>query len=193
MASRLMAERGYAGTSLSALMQATGLPKSAIYHHFNSKGGLLSAVMARGAHRFFGGMRKAHAEPPDGGTPRERLLWYLERTADVFAERPEFLRLHMLLILSSEAAESEVADVIGQIRDEGRAYMNEMIRSSFAPAGPDAARRVADRLDYFGIAGFDGAFIASQADPARTVMAQMAELAEALAALGDTVLAESRP
>src|SRR5262245_60142528 len=80
VASRLMAERGYAGTSLSTLSASSGLPKSAIYHHFHSKAGLLSAVMARGARGFFDGMRAAHAEPPEGGTHRERLSWYLERT-----------------------------------------------------------------------------------------------------------------
>ena len=56
-ASRVMAERGYAATTMSVLSQETGLPKSAIYHHFSSKGGLLSAVMERGAHDFFAAMR----------------------------------------------------------------------------------------------------------------------------------------
>ena len=191
-ASRVMAARGYAGTPISVLTAETGLPKSAIYHHFHSKGGLLSAVMARGAHAFFDGMRKAHAQPPEGGTHRERLTWYLERTASVFADNPDFLRLHMLLILSSEAAEAEVADIISQVRTEGRAYMNVMIRSAFVAEGPEVAATVADRLDYFGIAGFDGAFIASQADPGRSVTSQMTRLADAMAALGEAVVAELR-
>jgi hypothetical protein len=63
-ATRVMAERGYTATSLSTLSKATGLPKSAVYHHFHSKGGLLSAVMARGAYDFFAAMREAHTGGP---------------------------------------------------------------------------------------------------------------------------------
>ncbi|WOP18666.1 TetR/AcrR family transcriptional regulator [Raineyella sp. LH-20] len=191
-ASRVMAARGYAGASISALVAEAGVPKSAIYHHFHSKGGLLSAVMARGAQGFFDGMRTAHAEPPEGGEPRDRLAWYLQRTGEVFAANPDFLRLHMLLILSSEAVEAEVADIIHDVRAEGRAYMNEMIRSAFAAEGPTVARAVADELDYFGIAGFDGAFIASQAESDRSVTSQMSRLADALAALGEAVVARIR-
>lgn len=188
-ASRVMAARGYAGASISVLAAEAGLPKSAIYHHFHSKGGLLSSVMARGAQAFFDGMRTAHAQPPEGGTSRERLTWYLQRTGEVFIANPDFLRLHMLLILSSEAVEVEVADIVREVRTEGRAYMNEMIRSAFAGEGPAVAQAVADELDYFGIAGFDGAFIASQAEPDRSVASQMVRLADAMAGLGDAVVA----
>jgi len=191
-AARVMAARGYAGTSISVLTAETGLPKSAIYHHFHSKGGLLSAVMARGMREFFDAMRAAHATPPDGGTHRERLEWYLTRTAEVFGEKADFLRLHMLLILSNEADQTEVAEILQQIRDEGRAHMNVMIRGAFVAEGPEIAQAVADELEYFGIAGFDGAFIASQADEKRAVHAQMALLADAIAALGEAAVARLR-
>lgn len=49
MASRLMATRGYDGTSISALAKSSGLPASSIYWHFGSKEGVLKAVMERGA------------------------------------------------------------------------------------------------------------------------------------------------
>ncbi|YCK37885.1 TetR/AcrR family transcriptional regulator [Actinomadura sp. ATCC 39365] len=68
-AARVMSVRGYAGTSISTLVKETGLPKSAFYHHFESKAGLLSAVMAQGARGFFEAMREAHRDPPAGGTP----------------------------------------------------------------------------------------------------------------------------
>src|SRR5690242_10355355 len=63
-AARVMSAYGYAGTSMSALVEATGIPKSAIYHHFGSKAGLLSEVMAQGARAFFAAMREAHQNPP---------------------------------------------------------------------------------------------------------------------------------
>ncbi|MEU5383113.1 TetR/AcrR family transcriptional regulator [Kitasatospora cineracea] len=189
---RVMALRGYAGTTISTITAETGLPRSAIYHHFHSKGGLLSAVMARGARGFFAAMRAAHADPPAGGTHRERMAWYLDRTAEVFATNPEFMRLHFLLLLSDEAAEAEVAEMNQQVRDEGRAYMRVMISAAFADQGPEIAEAVAAELDFFTIAGFDGAFIASQADPERTIAAQMARLTDAMVALGEAAVARHR-
>lgn len=189
---RVMALRGYAGTTISTITAETGLPRSAIYHHFHSKGGLLSAVMARGARGFFAAMRAAHTDPPAGGTHRERMAWYLDRTAEVFATNPEFMRLHFLLLLSDEAAEAEVAEMNQQVRDEGRAYMRVMISAAFADQGPEVAEAVAAELDYFTIAGFDGAFIASQADPERTIAAQMARLTDAMVALGEAAVARHK-
>lgn len=192
VASRVMAERGYAATSLSVLSRETGLPKSAVYHHFQSKAGLLSAVMARGAYDFFAAMRDAQAGGPEGGTPRERLTWFLLRTGEVFAARPDFLRLHLILIMSAEAAEAEVDAIIEQVRHDGRVHMNTMIAASFAAEGAEIAQAVADELEYFGIAGFDGAFVATQADPARGLAGQMTLLAEAMAALGEARVAALR-
>lgn len=191
-AARVMAARGYAGTSISVISAESGLPKSAIYHHFHSKGGLLSAVMARGLYDFFEAMRVAQANPPADGTPRERLRWYLQKTAEVFEARSDFLRLHMLLIMSEEAAETEVHDIITKVRADGRAWMNHMIASAFEPAGAQAAQAVADELDYFGMAGFDGAFIAFQAEGERTVLTQMEILGDAIAALGEAAVARLR-
>ncbi|MYU12789.1 TetR family transcriptional regulator [Streptomyces sp. SID8361] len=188
-AARVMALRGYAATTISTITAETGLPRSAIYHHFHSKGGLLSAVMARGARDFFDAMRAAHANPPEGGTHRERMAWYLDRTAEVFTAKPDFLRLHILLVMSDEGAEAEVAEMTRQVRAEGRAYMRVMISSAFADEGPEIARAVAEELDYFAIAGFDGSFVGSQADPERGVVSQMARLTDAMVALGEAAVA----
>ncbi|WP_300678285.1 TetR/AcrR family transcriptional regulator [Nocardioides sp.] len=185
---RLMAERGYAGTSVAVLSEVAGMPKSLIYHHFHSKGGLLSAVMEHGAHEFFAGMRRAHADPPVDGTHLERLRWYLGRTAEVFAQSPDFLRLHLLMLMSSESADVEIGPVIAQVRDDGRAYMIEQIAGAYADLGPERATALATRLGYFAIAGFDGAFVASQGDAARDIVAQMRDLAEAIDAWAERLI-----
>lgn len=187
-ASRVMAERGYAGTSMSVLASEAGLPKSAIYHHFRSKGGLLSAVMEQGAQDFFGTLESLHADPPLSRDHRERLGWFLQRTGEAFMAKPDFLRLHLLLVMSAEAAEAEVGEIIERVRREGRELMNRMIAASFADAGEEVAQAIADELDYFGIAGFDGSFVAQQADPKRTIPEQMALLTEAIALLGEARL-----
>ena len=193
MAARVMSVRGYAGTSMSTIAKESGLPKSAMYHHFSSKAGLLSAIMEQGAHRFFDAMREAHANPPEGGTPRERLRWYLRRTGQVMEDGEEFLRLLLVLVMSREAAEApEAMQTVISVRDAGRAYMAHMIRSSFQSAGEEAADRIAQALAPFGMAGYDGAFVALQSEDGQPVAHWMDQLADALVALSEGLGAGDR-
>ncbi|MBN9425547.1 MAG: TetR/AcrR family transcriptional regulator [Burkholderiales bacterium] len=192
-ASRVMAARGYAGTSMSALVEATGIPKSAIYHHFESKAGLLSEVMARGARGFFDAMRQAHRHPPEGGTPRERLGWYLRKTGEVFVHREDFLRLLLVLVMSNEAAEAPRAmQTVIEVRTEGRDYMRHMIRSSFCGEGEAVASAVADEMAHFGMVGFDGAFVSLQSGDGKSMAGYMAQLTDAMVALGEAKMAALR-
>jgi AcrR family transcriptional regulator len=89
---RLMATRGYAGTSISDIRKACGLPASSIYWHFGSKDGVLAAVMERGASRFFAAIPGL----TDGRTNPGPAI-QLEATARLIAEHPDFLRLAYLL------------------------------------------------------------------------------------------------
>lgn len=183
VAVRLMAERGYAATSVSTVCQETGLPKSAIYHHFQSKAGLLSAVMEHNARKFFDAMQRSHLEPLTQGTTYERLNWYLQRTGEVFLTHTDFMRLHLILVMSAEAP--EISDMIQQVRQDGRKYMHHMIQSSFCDYENKIAHAVADKLTYFAIAGFDGAVVEMQADPSRTLEEALSLLAEAIAMMGE--------
>jgi AcrR family transcriptional regulator len=190
-AARVMAARGYVGTPMSALVEATGLPKSAIYHHFESKAGLLSEVMARGAHRFFDAMREAHRDPPAGGTPRERLGWYLQKTGEVFLHHQDFLRLLLVLVMSNEAAEAPHAmETVIQVRAEGRDYMRVMIASAFTEKGEEAAAHVAKELGHFGMVGFDGAFVSIQSGDQRAMNQHMEQLTQAMVLMGEAALAQ---
>ncbi|MFI7538607.1 TetR/AcrR family transcriptional regulator [Streptosporangium sp. NPDC049376] len=187
---RVMSVRGYAGTSMSTLIKETGLPRSAFYHHFESKAGLLSAVMSQGASDYFDAMREAHRDPPEGGTPRERLGWYLRRTGEVFEHREAFLRLLLVLVMSNEAAEApEALRTVIAVRDEGRDYMRHMIRSSFLSEGEEAADTVADALAHFGMAGFDGAFVSLQSEDGKPISEFMEQLADAMTAIGEALIA----
>ncbi|MGN3960130.1 TetR/AcrR family transcriptional regulator [Streptomyces sp. WAC8370] len=193
-ASRIMGQRGYAATPLSVVSNEIGLAKSVIFHHFHTKGGLLSAVMERGMNDFFQAMSAAYADPPAGGTPQERLGWFLGRAAEVLTEREEFLRLHMFMILTedSDAAEPEVKETIDKVRREGRRHVHHMILESFRGEGPEIAEAVADRLEYIGMAGIDGTFIADQAEQGRSIADDMDLLAETIALTGERLAARMR-
>jgi AcrR family transcriptional regulator len=182
-----MAARGYAGTSMSVIANETGIPKSAIYHHFGSKAGLLAAVMERGAQGFFDAMTEAHREPPTTGTARDRLEWYFQRTGEVWMHRAEFLRLLILLVMSDEAAEApEAMATVVKVRKEGRAYLEHMIRSSFIDEGEQIATQVAHELAYVGMVGFDGVFISLQSRDVMPVDELIDYLVTGIAAMGET-------
>jgi AcrR family transcriptional regulator len=192
-ASRVMSSYGYAGTSMSALVEATGIPKSAIYHHFGSKAGLLAEVMAQGAHGFFMAMREAHRNPPQSMSPRDRLGWYLQKSGEVFVHREEFLRLLLVIVMGDQVVEAPQAlQTVVKVRDEGREYMREMIRSSFAAEGEAIANAIADELAHFGMLGFDGAFVSLQSGDQRPMSGYMAQLTDAMVALGEACAAKHR-
>lgn len=184
-AARVMAAYGYAGTSMSALVEATGIPKSAIYHHFGSKSGLLAEVMAHGAREFFAAMHEAHANPPEG-TPLERLRWYLQKTGEVFLHRENFMRLQFVLVMTDEAVEPEAMQIVIEVRNEGREYMKKMIRNALGVDGERMTAAFVDDLAYFGMVGFDGAFISLQSGDKRTMERHMLQLTDALIALAET-------
>jgi AcrR family transcriptional regulator len=184
-ASRVMSAYGYAGTSMSALVNATGIPKSSIYHHFGSKAGLLAEVMAEGARGFFAAMQEAHREP-QGGTPRERLGWYLKKAGEVFQNRENFLRLMLVMVMSNEAAEPEALQMVIKVRDEGRNYMRDLIQNAFSIAGAALASDVVDDVAHFGMLGFDGAFVSLQSGDRRSMNTQMELLSEAMIAIGES-------
>lgn len=188
-ASRVMAARGYAGTSMSVLAKESGLPKSAFYHHFQSKAGLLSEVMARGAQGFFTAMRDAQASAPEGGTPRERLRWYMHSTGEVIVGHQDFLRLLFVLVMSSEASGApEAMRTVITVRDEGRDHMRRMIYLAFLPEGESAAGAVADELAHLGMAGFDGFTVSLQSGDRKPMGEYTRQLADALASLGEATV-----
>jgi len=179
---------------MSTLVKETGLPRSAFYHHFESKADLLSAVMARGARAFFDAMRAAHRNPPADGSPRERLGWYLQRTGEVSVDHEDFLRLMLVLVMSNEAAEAtEAMKTVIEVRTEGRELMRDMIRSAFVSEGDGIATVVADELAHFGMAGFDGAFVSLQTKDGKPMSEFMGQLADAIAALGEVLVRARRP
>lgn len=189
VASRLMGERGYDGTSVAAVATAAGVPKSLVFHHFRSKTGLLTAVMTRGGYQFFEAMQAAQAGMPAGGTHRERLTWLLNRTAEVFSEHHDFHRLHTILMMTSDVVEPEVRQAITQLRADGRVHMHRLVAAAFTDLGSDVAEAVAGELDDFGMLGFDGGFIAERGD-GTPLLSQIERFARAMVAIGEAKAAQ---
>lgn len=59
VARKLFGEHGYEGTSIGAVLEATGVARGALYHHFASKEALFDAVLEREIARIAGVVAKA--------------------------------------------------------------------------------------------------------------------------------------
>lgn len=68
-AEEVLAERGYIGTSISAVCERAGIAPTSVYWHFGSKAGLLEALLRRHGGGHFEAIRAA----AEGGSPLERL------------------------------------------------------------------------------------------------------------------------
>ena len=157
-AARLMAARGYDGTSISALAKESGLPASSIYWHFASKEGVLKAVMERGAARFtaltsLDGM-------PRGGSRLDKVTWVLRGAARIIEESPGFMRLQTILLLSNPPGEANAT--VLRLRQQQREGLRAALAECFAEPDGLPATETAERLVDFAGATFEGAFLAAQ-------------------------------
>jgi AcrR family transcriptional regulator len=159
-AEALMGTRGYAGTSISALAAASGLPPSSIYWHFGSKAGVLSAVMERGSQRF---LAASVPGPQDQvPLPRERLHRLFRRSAAGMRDHAPYLRLFVLLLLGVEGDDTQ-RQVITRVRAEGRHRLDHGLAWAYRPWGEQVAHEVAQRLGDLAQALLDGVFLAGEA------------------------------
>lgn len=179
-AAELFATRGFAATSISAIRNASGALPSSIYWEFGSKDGILAAVLEDSAARWLEQARasavRAMAQP--ALSAKLRLGAYLEQLADALAERPEFLRLLLLLSLERRDVDERSLQAIRQVRR--RAV--ESLARLYAEAGiVDPAAQESDvvELARASLAFFDGAFVAAQVDPETTDLRRMFSLLHA--------------
>ncbi len=191
VASRLMAERGYDGTSMSLLCKEVGLPASSIYWHFGNKEGVLAAVMERGAQHFF----TAFQDPEwFSGTPSEKLHKVFITTGTSLIEDPEhaqFLQLQLRFRLNREAHRGKTFhDLAESVRTQGIEFMHSWIFKAYSEYGDDTAQRVADELAEFGVALIDGIFISERGGMKSTAATMLDRAASSLVALAEELLAK---
>ena len=158
-AERVMAERGYEAATVASLVEEAGVPASSIYHYFDSKEGVLLAVMERGAERF----HEALPEPTERrGSQSEHLRALLASIAEGLESRPNFLRLILVMATQPRANGNASVDVVVErVRDLALTRLRNQMKITFG-ISPD--EQPADHLARFMLAVIEGAFVATQAD-----------------------------
>ena len=190
-AARLMAERGYDGTSLSVLVKESGFPASSIYWHFSSKEGVLAAVMERGALRFFEAVEKS--DWGTGSAP-EQLRRMFVQTGMALITEPEnaqFLQLQLRFRLNSERHEGKSFYAIcDSVHRRGIEVMRRQIRTAYQQHGEETAERVASRLDELAVAMIDGVYLSRRSSPPQETEVLLEQAASALAAMAESTIGE---
>src|SRR5258706_5195295 len=156
-ASRLMAARGFAATSIAAISEASGLPASSIYWHFEDKEQVLAAVMERGADQWCSGLPAWSSLP---GSPKARLAAALGLVVRTLREEPEFLRLYVLISLERREVDRKSLGVIRRVRETAVGRMRRILAEALGSPGAPLPKGVADSLARFVIAFADGSLIA---------------------------------
>lgn len=159
-AERLMAEKGYGAATVAALVEEAGIPASSVYHYFDSKEGVLLAVMERGAERFFDVLPALGTR---AGSQSDHLQALVEAVADALERNPDFLRILIVMATQPVNAEGgEVHRVVDRVREMALNRLRAQMQVVF---GVDRDGAEADHLARFALAAFDGAFVANQSDP----------------------------
>lgn len=190
VAERMMSEKGYAATPVSAICRETGVAVTSLYWHFGSKEGLLATVMERGAGRWFAALPRWEDLP---GGIEERAEVVLRSGADAVAAHPLFLRLFYMLAIES-ADDQIAAELVRRVREQARAYFREAIMGvALSDQEPEIARAAVEELTRFAVAYSDGCFFAAHLEPDSADLRQMyADLAIALRALAPAVISRVR-
>jgi len=173
-ASMLMSERGFAGATIAAICKQAEVLPPTLYWHFGDKEGLIAAVMERAAEHWFKEFVPNEAdELTDEAATRHSL-------DSLFRDRPEFLRLLLLLALERRDPADEVRRAVERVRQRARETWNHALEAALSEIR-DAEERseAAALLTQFILAQLDGIFIASQIQPDDTNVEGLVDLMHA--------------
>ena len=165
VASELMAERGYVGTSVSAVAQRSRLPASSLYWHFGSKQGLLAAVAAEGGSQWLELI-------PDWqdltGATLERLNKMLREIARQLSGRRDLIKLLLTLYIERDRIDQASVRTIRGVRRAAIAKFQPAMKALIESLGGTSSQFLIDELSNFLLSFANGCFMDHEVDPEAT-------------------------
>lgn len=158
-AAQIAGERGFHGTTISAVSKRSGLPASSIYWHFANKDELIAAVIDRSYHDWVGALDRSAAVPDDADAAA-RLHAMMRLVGASLEEFGDFLRLGLLLILDRDPDEPTARAKFIDVREATRDHLHLLYRTAFDDLGDDQVAQLATLT----LVLSDGTFIARDAD-----------------------------
>lgn len=166
-ATEVATERGYDGTTISAVSRRSGLPPTSIYWHFTDKDDLIAAVIERSFQRWAGALSL-----PSGADAGQWAGDIGTQVAKALQEAPDFLRLGLKLALDRRPGERQARTKFLQ----GRSTTFEQFAGIISAVAPDLAADKVELLTTYLIAGADGLFIANEIDENPQRLVELFEL-----------------
>ena len=192
VAAELIAEQGYAAASISKIAKQAGVLPGSIYWAFDSKEQILAAVLTRASEQW-----KAENTAVEGGqtAPPETLedvRSAILKAGRSLSQKPEFLRLIMVVATERQAGSEEVLAAAREIRRNWR----DLIEDTVFRVYPEISKRKlapgANRIGRLTIQLLYGAFLSLQIEPnelsadhlfeevAETLVSEIERVADAL-------------
>lgn len=153
----LIAERGYAGTSIDALCRRARVVRTAIYWHFGSKEGLLVPVVERVASEWIEEIQKTVYREGDALARLDRFIGSLRA---LVAERPQLLRLLLGVALERGERDEHARGALRGIFERARAAIAQGVEDSIG-----AARAESELVARIALAFLDAAVAMRLVDP----------------------------
>lgn len=156
----LAAERGYDGTSVALVTEATGLPASSVYWHFKNKDELLAETLEY-SYRRWRESAPVWSDDVEDGDLGEQIHRRLRRAAGSLTASPEFWRLGLMLALEKRVVEPAAKRRFLEVRRETRAGTADWWRRILPPGQYDD--ETAMRLARFHLSVMDGLYVGMRA------------------------------
>lgn len=163
----IASERGYEGTSISAVSERSGLPASSIYWHFANKDQLIAAVIEYSFERWKA-LLPIPADGPDvtpvdddRGDAEAAFSAAMRHAGGAIADANDFLRLGLMLALERRPEEPAARAMFLAIR---RATLDELEAYHRRVFGDDLSERDIRTIARMAMAAADGLFIAREID-----------------------------
>ncbi|GAA0951285.1 helix-turn-helix domain-containing protein [Actinocorallia libanotica] len=159
----IAAERGYDGTSIALVTEATGLPPSSVYWHFRNKDELLAETLEHSYRRW----RETAPTWQDRvgiADPAEEIRDRLHRASRAIVVSPEFWRLGLMLGLLNRQQEPTARRRYLQVRADTRSAIQEWWEQVLADGDPDRRSLVAGRMARFHLMVMDGLYLGVRSD-----------------------------
>lgn len=159
----LAQELGYQGTSISKVVERSGLPASSVYWHFADKDTLFAAMIHHSFEQWAANLPK-WTPPAKDVSRRDELAARIRSAMASIASNPEFWRLGLILSLQRQPGELQARGLFKKIRQRVIANMADFWRQVLPTSYKRRALDLPDLLARFTMATADGLFVSAQID-----------------------------
>lgn len=186
---KLVASKGYAGTSISMICREAGLNASSLYWFFKNKEDLFLSAIRDAADEFLLAAQQPLTRAV--AAPEETLEDTIQVLVHQLQGNANFLRLLLIMMLEERDLPVEVRLRIAEIRARSLAWWKSLLARHFARLGETTAHILAAEFAPLCRATINGAFIAQQYGEPIDLDATLRQLFLLLSGLQDRIAAEA--